>query len=552
MRIRGTVTAWARNSKTPVRALLLGTPLALALAILIFRGLQARYPGGFGDAAGFADLIQTSAPNVALWSHYFAAVRAPLTFLADPTPFHCAQIVSGGVPDGMVWGVHPYVIAAPLGAFVWVLGVSGASVGLFAIALSTACGIVAAVSYLALRRVWLPWVVAFAGLIVLWPVVNQSLLGQAYFDRLFFGPGVVLILATWAAVRGNRGAVWVAVGALVVSAVVVERASLIAGVAAVLYPVALTGRGFTKSRPAIVITSMGLVAIGWFVAWNRWINESIVGDYSGALTKAGLENTFHRLTTDPGSQQLTLFFVSVIPFLVLAALSPRGLPLAIVVVLPNILVTTGGAELTGFYTHYHQMYAPILVGLAAVGVARAAERWGFQRDPDRTRTDARYSVGILGGFALLILAVAGWSGIGQPPLGLAVELGNTAEALGVPSTLRRQQAQAKADGAMRIAASGARRASGGGIVAPDFLAPVLQALGVTAYGYFPFGLDRATVVLAPLAPGNHVAPVFPHGYPSGERAQNATMCADRYLARNFRLVSSLDGVGVFVRRTGRS
>ena len=41
--------------------------------------------------------------------------------------------------------------------------------------------------------------------------------------------------------------------------------------------------------------------------------------------------------------------------------------LALASMLPNLMVTVGGAEKTGFTTHYHAGYIPFLVGFAAVG-----------------------------------------------------------------------------------------------------------------------------------------------------------------------------------------
>ena len=48
----------------------------------------------------------------------------------------------------------------------------------------------------------------------------------------------------------------------------------------------------------------------------------------------------------------------------------RYLLLALGALLPNVLVTTGGAELNGWTTHYHAMYMPFLVFAASVGFAR--------------------------------------------------------------------------------------------------------------------------------------------------------------------------------------
>jgi len=56
----------------------------------------------------------------------------------------------------------------------------------------------------------------------------------------------------------------------------------------------------------------------------------------------------------------------------------RGLLLALMVMLPNILGNYGGGEKTGFFTHYHSFYYPVLaaaVCLSFVRFHRTAPRW---------------------------------------------------------------------------------------------------------------------------------------------------------------------------------
>jgi len=52
-------------------------------------------------------------------------------------------------------------------------------------------------------------------------------------------------------------------------------------------------------------------------------------------------------------------------------LGPGGLHTSLI---PNLLVNVGGAELTGYYTHYHAMYLPIIWALATVSLVKYSSK----------------------------------------------------------------------------------------------------------------------------------------------------------------------------------
>ena len=58
----------------------------------------------------------------------------------------------------------------------------------------------------------------------------------------------------------------------------------------------------------------------------------------------------------------------------------RYLVLALGTLIPNILVTTGGAELNGWSTHYHAMYLPFLIFVASIGYLRLIQRFNTGKE----------------------------------------------------------------------------------------------------------------------------------------------------------------------------
>ena len=256
----------------PVRALALCIPLTIVVAALVFRGLSSRFLLGSLDTAGFADLLQRDAPNFALISRYFASFVPFWDVVLQPPPFQCADVLATAVADGNVWRGHACAIMGVLGLVVRVTGLSGATVGLLALAVSVSGALVALGAFLALRGVRLLWTVAFIALVAAWPVFSEGLFGQPYFDRLFFGPAAVVVLGIWAVAHRRAWAAWPVVAAIIVAATLVERAALVIGLLAVLYPVLLLGRRTLRVRAAWIVMLAGGAALAWAAIWERAIH----------------------------------------------------------------------------------------------------------------------------------------------------------------------------------------------------------------------------------------------------------------------------------------
>ena len=549
----------ARIARLPRRhrVLLWAVPAAALLTIGMYRGMSLRFPVTDLDGAGFADLIANGAPNASLSSNFFSAY-VPFLDLLGGRINSCLDVLNATPASGSVWRGHAYVLAVPLGLMVDGLGVSGSAAGLLAISVSAAAGLVLAAAFLALRRVRLGVVVAFLALVLLWPPLSLGLAGQPYFDRLFFGFGIAAVLGTWAALFRRPIYASIAVIGILGGALTTERAALLVGFVGVVYPLALIGARVRRSQPAIIIMASGLIAMSWYVFWEIWIHDFEAVNYSESLGLAGLSNTFTRLTTDPGAAQLQTFVLAVLPLVVLCALSPRGLPIALASLAPNLLITIGGAELTGFTTHYHQMYIPILVGLAAVGVARGSERWSGAQRPAHTLSLSRFLLPPVTAAAFLVASITLWSQQPFAPAGVSDLFGKAAGSVGVTRTADEASLRWVGDGRLERAKRALWSADGRPIVAPPQLAPALQLTGVRRFQYFPFGINHAGVVIAPVAEDGRTvqwSEVTPGVFSSlpAERAKAIDSCIrQRLSAGDFEgPVDIGDGLVAFIRRVGR-
>lgn len=108
----------------------------------------------------------------------------------------------------------------------------------------------------------------------------------------------------------------------------------------------------------------------WYISF-RFV-PSFLGaqEYKGISDRISVISTILRIITDNRYQQLLFsFFIINIGMLGIFAFF-AGIRVAIIAMaclVPNVIITVGGAEFTGWTTHYHAMYFPILIFTALQG-----------------------------------------------------------------------------------------------------------------------------------------------------------------------------------------
>jgi hypothetical protein len=230
----------------------------------------------------------------------------------------------------------------------------------------------------------------FCLLIVFHPAWSDGLLyGQFYPDRLFLPGALGLMILATATQSKYRGALFV--GAAVFCALIHERAAITAGIALVLC-VVLYWRSSQRNRNlalsvGVALLSYGAILIAFVVDKSYNTHYFHFHDIAGAVA----------IFRDPEYVQYTLTFLLVnTPLLVLALFEPRAALIAAVVMLPNIFGSIGGAEKTGWSTHYQSYYFPILTWAALMGYV-----WAYRHAMTLRRRMALY-----GSTAFLIVFLA--------------------------------------------------------------------------------------------------------------------------------------------------
>jgi hypothetical protein len=277
-----------------------------------------------------------------------------------------------------VLGNHAYVALYAVAALA---GVTGTEVA-FALLHSAAHVGVLVLPYWFLRRRGVPVLasLAFGVLVAAYPAWSLSAAGDYYMDRLAMPLLLWLLYLLHHRAEAAPGAPrprLAAIAALAIAAALFTERSAIMVLGAlsffvVFHPALRRDRDFL--RMLAVVAAAVLAYLAWYFGV---MYEGIAG--GGHLVKQSthsLDALLARLT-HPGMRP---FLATNLVFLGwLALLSGwRPLLLAAGAMLPNVVISIGGAEYTGWGTHYHTMYIPFLVYAASLGYAKVVDGVAFR------------------------------------------------------------------------------------------------------------------------------------------------------------------------------
>ena len=226
----------------------------------------------------------------------------------------------------------------------------------------------------------------FCFIISLHPAWAFAATGDFYVDR-FCMPLILAYLMGMHALncRSNtRLNLWAWRGVIligVIGAAMTERAAIMMGFATFSILFMFWGQPGLNRRCRIVLTVLG----GLFLTYALWY---IKFRFNGALD-AGvgtlvdlphiLFGVIDRYKVPASQKQLSIFLITNIGFLGLFSFFSgwRTIVIMLIALLPNIIVTTGGAEHTGWSTHYHSMYFPFVIYCSTIGLINLNKNKGM-------------------------------------------------------------------------------------------------------------------------------------------------------------------------------
>lgn len=207
----------------------------------------------------------------------------------------------------------------------------------------------------------------FTILIFVHPAFSLSLLGQLYAER-FFIPFAMIFLYFVQKKDVNLEGLYISAFFI---ALVSERAPLMMGIFIFGYTILLWEN--IEKRKKIHLGVIGSL----FLSFALYSLVSIANSMRDSISTY-LPNSIHELIsrfTDPIFLDHLLIF-GIFSFLFLGIFSIfrwKLFLLALMMMIPNIIGDIGGAEKTGYFSHYHSLYFPFLVFASVLGYIKMVE-----------------------------------------------------------------------------------------------------------------------------------------------------------------------------------
>ena len=494
-------------------------------------GIATRILGSNLDTANFLSFIDKNRLFSPLQSDYASATNGVMDLISRTPQQVCSVIENVNSYPRNFFSIHAYVFPtlisltasifpAPLN---WVAGLW--------VSLSFVGGLLAI--YIFLRKVSIPKPAIFSltATILFYPVLIQAFKGQIYVDLLIFGPACTAVLLLWW-MKYHSVSVWKwVIVLLIVLATISERGAYVAGLIGVFYLLLLFGKSLPKNKEALCVLGTGLSAWFWMIIWTTFIQSNT--QYQN-LSITGSLDRLKQLFRDPLNQQFNIFVMTSISLIVLSFVSGRGFILALAAMAPNLLVSTGGAELSSFNNHYHQSYLAVIVGTAVIGFVRISKFI-----TNSSTSDRRWITNVMG-FFILISSMIVWTNFGQKS---SVEyLKSQSEYVVLPPLMNDYTSLRVESSYFKSIADYVQKLNPKTVSASEPLMPALYLAHIKDVEYWPIGVGKADVVIAPMSESLPV--VYPFGDIWGNGAELFS-CTSQILLNEYRLVHQIDSYDIY-------
>lgn len=471
------------------------------------------------DTAGFIDLIRAVAQNGTMVSPIFSSVYSVIPFLTASSNIYCVSdlLSVNQTSNFLQW--HPYLITYALALPVKYFGVAPLTIAALINAVNIACSLALIYCFLRGRGLVVWECLSFIFAVVVSQYWVGAIAGQFYFDRLFLLPGLVLVLYCYQKLDGNYR-VWLSVCffAMLSSVLISERTALMACVLSLGYWLLLVENRLKERGLAIFIFS--IVGLVYFIIYMKFFQNSLY--YNRLDWKGVLHNITIALSPDGVLYGPTLKWIGIVSPMVILSFAKNwryGL-LTISALAPNLLVTVGGAEKTGFATHYHAGYIPFLVGFAAIGYASLANKVRAHSLPGHFWK--KFSKSIFISIAVVV------SGLAVSQIKETREMYGTIAWLnsGFDSMVQKRNESMKFVGSLPTDAT---------ISSPEWIMPALAAAGISKVDYMPIGILKNKYVIAQYNSEKHLPEIPSYLDPSSKDRISA--CIQDKLILNYKIKS---------------
>lgn len=501
------------------------------IIISVASGIAARTSVSNLDSANFLSFMDRHTLLSPLSSDYARHHNGLIDLISSKPSEVCAVINSANKYTLNFIQIHAYIFPSLMSLSGWILPLPTNWIAGLWIAGSLVGGLLALLIFLNKLKIPLVAIVSVLATLILYPVLTNAFLGQIYIDLLLFGPACgSLLLIWWMKYRSRTVWPWVLL-LLVVLATISERGAYLAGLIGFVYSILLFGTNVIRLREMRIVTIAGFLSWVWMVVWTKYINSNV------SLQQQSIRGSIARFETlldQPTRPLFIIFLMTSVVLLILSAFSGRGFYIALCAMMPNLLVTTGGAELTGFYTHYHQTYLAVLVSTAIIGFVRIAS-W-IKVSNSVLRNGLITALGVL----LLVVSLFNWTHFGQRASFAQIRTESKLVILPIylnDYTWTVARSKQLTELTNYLETLDPKIISGG-----EDIMPALFLAGFKDVEYWPIGVGVVDIVVAPTVDG--VPVVYPFGdvWGNGEALQ---ACTQSTLEREYQLVRQFDFLNVY-------
>jgi hypothetical protein len=462
----------------------------LGLSFSIYQGLKSRWILQNGDAAGYVDTFSSSGFGEFSSFTYGSSLFQLLKLVSiGPTTFDNQDFLNVD-KDFNIFNSHAYLLPY---AFMGISNLFSSIefIPLLLISVSYASGIVLLLKLGKATGLGVTLSLCSLAIVIMSPIFYDGLGGQPYMDRIFFGPCIAIMYLIYCdKYQTVKGFVLTALLIFLV-VMISERASLMIGIVVMFQLAFKLKPKRDRNAKTFTLLLIGLAAILWYFIWNLNFNFT---SYSAVVTPREMYRNLTELFFGYRQSNFQTLITCLLPFGLIGLFNRKFLLLSVILLLPNLVLTIGGAELIGFSTHYHALYFPTISFMLFAKVSQANN---FLENRIRSLI---YTLSVsLAIFAnLTFLTPPNQTLMKSSNLSIMVQkIGNALGALPKNVNESRQYLRKERVELTNIHSfNQAKRVS-----SPEALMPALTYQGIRDIDYFPIGLGENDLIFVPFTDG---------------------------------------------------
>lgn len=454
----------------------------------IFRGLHSRWILQNGDTAGFVDAFKSRGFEEFSSFTYGSSGFQLIEVLGKGLENFSAGDLINKDPEFNVFNSHAYLLPYLFRNFGSLFN-SPSSLPLFLVALSYGVGFATLMKLSVDSKLTTLSLLTSTLIVVTSPIFFFGLIGQPYMDRLFFGPCIVVMYLIHRNINLSKHGFVASIIVMTIAALISERASLIMGIIVFLLLLFQVRKKETRNRYSIILIFFSLILIFWYFTWSYVYSTS---PYSANLSIDVIRGNLQSIFFGNRRNNFIIFALCLVPFLLSGVRFPKYLVISLVTLIPNLFVSVGGAELTGYASHYHALYLPAIIFTVFVKNPKNSNK------KTSWKINQHFSQITITLLALFIsLNYIGQAAEAKVSLANVVAMTrHVADALGaLPKDVKQaRQVQTEERKSLFRDLELKRKA---GISSPEGFMPVLVSEGASKVDAFPIGVGSAELVVVP-------------------------------------------------------